>query len=101
MMLNRWRKYPRRKPKEGGMYLCTVRPENSNISYIKLLMYSVDEKRWIDISRRKVFDGYVVYRQCRATIPENRVYTDSLVERDDVVAWKKAPKTWKGKSHGN
>lgn len=95
-MFNFWRRYPRRKPKEEGWYQCTVQHG-----------YGIDEPMvmdlyfwfkpdhggvWVDRRRQKVFDGYKVYQQCRAPIDDNRVFTDYLCEREDVIAWKKLPK---------
>lgn len=90
MIFNPWRKYPKRKPKEDGWYLCTV-PYT-----VRVFHYDVRKDKWTDTSRQHVFDGYVVYKCCRAPIQENRVYTDGLCERDDVVAWKKLPREYRG-----
>ena len=88
-MFNRWRQYPKRKPKEKGYYLCTVKMGDDD-GYVLKLFYNPKHDRWSDIRRQKLFDGYVVYKVCRAPIEENRVYTDGLCDRtDDVVAWKK------------
>ena len=97
-MFNLWRTYPRWRPKSDGFYLCTVRGIEGMDDYVLILYYSCRSNTWIDIRRQKVFDGYVVYRVCRAAIPENHVSTDSLCDRtDDVVAWKKLPKVRKRK----
>ena len=94
MIFNFWKRYPRRKPKGSGFYLCTIGIGEEE-GYILKLFYSVKEDKWIDIRRQKVFDGYVVYKVCRAPIEENRVYKDGLCDRtDDVVAWKKLPKAY-------
>ena len=43
-----------------------------------------------------------MYKVCRAPIEENHVYSDSLCERKDVIAWKKLPVKYKDKKkHGN
>ena len=106
MIFNFWRRYPNRKPKQSGYYLCTTSEvqifayENC-ISFIHILYYSKRRDKWIDISRQTVFDGYVVYKVCRAPIEENHVYSDWLCERSDVVAWKKLPVKYKEKKkHG-
>lgn len=98
MIFNRWRKHPKRKPKVSGYYLCTTKEQMSRVDcgYADrfILHYDVRKDKWIDISRQSVFDGYVVYKVCRAPIEENHVYSDGLCERDDVLAWKKLPKKW-------
>lgn len=94
MIFNFWRRYPRRKPKEGKFYLCTIGIGEEQ-GYVLKLFYSVKEDRWIDIHRQKVFDGYVVYKVCRAPIEENHVYKDGLCDRtDEVVAWRELPKAY-------
>lgn len=90
MIFNLWRQYPRRKPKKSGFYLCTIDKANC---YVMQLFYSSNSNKWIDIRRQKVFDGYNVYKVCRAPIQENHVSTDGLCDRtEDVVAWKHMPK---------
>lgn len=100
MKFNLWRKYPRWKPKVNGYYLCTVVETNGSLVIYKLY-YNKSVDRWIDISRQTVFDGYVVYKVCRAPIEENHVYTDGMCNRtEDVIAWKKLPKVyWRKKKN--
>ena len=106
MIFNFWRKYPNRKPKESGYYLCTTNEEHlffydNSINFVHTLFYDKRKNTWIDISRKTVFEGYVVYKVCRAPIEENHVYSDSLCERKDVIAWKKLPVKYKEKKkHG-
>lgn len=98
-MMNFWRAYPNRKPKKDGFYLCTI---DVGERYIEKLWYNSRFNTWSDLRRQKVFDGYVVYKPCRAPIQENRVYTDGLCDRtEDVVAWKKLPKFYRGKDKRN
>ena len=94
MIFNLWRKYPRWKPKEQGYYLCKIRPDlETGYSYVTRLYYNDRTKKWINNDRKSVFQGYNVYKVCRAPIAENRVYEDGLCDRtDDVIAWKKLPK---------
>lgn len=100
MIFNFWRRYPRRKPKESGFYLCTINMSDID-SYVMKLFYSPEKDKWIDIHRQKVFDGYVVYKVCRAPIEENRVYKDGLCDRTDaVIAWKRLPKAYISKKKG-
>lgn len=98
MIFNPWRKYPKRKPKEDGWYLCTVYDEDNEKSYVMRLYYRSMDKKWRNNDRISVFQGYNVYKVCRAPIEENRVYRDGLCERDDVVAWKKLPREYRGKN---
>ena len=86
MILNFWRKYPFLKPKKDGRYLCTT--ENGKVMD---LFYDTIEKTWIDIRRQNVFDGYKCYKQCREPLEYNRVHSDSLCHRNDVIAWKYLP----------
>lgn len=90
-MFNLWRRYPKRKPKEVGYYLCTIKYEPQN--YVAELYFDdIEDGIWIDRGRQQVFDGYKVYKPGRATIEEHRVFEDSLCVIDNVIAWKKKPK---------
>ena len=93
MIFNRWRRFPRRKPRKDGYYLCTViHPNDEAVSMLMVLQYNKELKRWKNTYRKSVFDGYVVYKHCRATIDENRVYSDGLCYlTENVVAWRKLP----------
>lgn len=97
MLFNRWRKYPKRKPKESGVYQCTVQYGYGGMEdhlAILDLRYQKESDKWTDIRRQHVFDGYKVYASCRAPIEDNRVYTDGLCERIDVMAWRKLPNVY-------
>ena len=96
MIFNWWHKYPKHKPKKKGWYQCTVRygREINGTPCVLRLFYCDWRDIWINDSRQQVFDGYKVYKVTRATIEENRVYGDSLCERNDVIAWKKLPKVY-------
>ena len=93
MIFNFWRPYPLFKPKKAGWYQCTASDGNGagNPKVIDLSFREWDEK-WFDLRRQSVFDGYKVYKSCRAPIDSNRVYTDSECERLDIVSWRKLPK---------
>lgn len=99
MIFNRWRKYPKKKPKEYGDYLCTMiydDPENIQIHVLTWSPYHDGE--WIFSNRQSVFDGYKVYKPCREPIEENRVHWDSLSKPGHLVlAWKKLPKEYRVK----
>ena len=96
MIFNIWRPYPLIKPKEDGIYLCTLKDGS-----VLDLYYTEWTNKWVDKRRQGVFDGYKVYKSGRATIDENRVYSDGYSYcTADVVAWKKMTKPfgwcWKG-----
>lgn len=100
-MFNFWRRYPRFKPKKAGWYQCTV-ITGDDCSKLKVmdLYYLYVSMMWIDRRRQDVFDGYQVYKPCRAPIAENHVYRDILCDRTlAVVAWRKLPKPcrWKAR----
>lgn len=94
MIFNRWRRYPKRKPRKDGWYLCTVQHE---FGRGMLVLYYDGRDRWENRSRQNVFDGYQVYKVCRVPNAETRVWTDGLCEPGNVVAWKKLPKGFRGK----
>ena len=97
MIFNFWRPYPLLKPRYDGWYQCTIRHgENMEKAYVADLLYKARENKWIDTRRQQVFEGYKVYKSGRATVEENRVYSDRLCVRDSVVAWKKLPRVYKG-----
>ena len=95
-MLNFWRKYPRRKPKESGRYQCTVMYGYNldNVRVMDLYFDTLDGGKWLDDRRQSVFSGYKVYKDGRVPLEENRVFTDGLCERDHVIAWRKLPKAY-------
>lgn len=85
MIFNFWRPYPFFKPKKDGWYQCSVR------NHVMDLYYDASSDSWLDKRRQNVFDGYKCYKSGREPLEYNRVFTDSLCVRDDVVAWKKMP----------
>lgn len=95
MIFNRWKKYPKRKPKEEGWYQCTVLygingTANECPTVMDLYWWNAPDRGgvWLNKDRQGIFDGYKVFLPCRAPIDDNRVYTDSLCERVDVIAWR-------------
>lgn len=101
MILNFWRPYPNWKPRKEGWYQCTVRnEEDPTITYVLDLYFRPSDKKWIDKRRQRVFYGYKVYKAGREPLEYNRVHTDRLCERDDVIAWKKLPRVYHGKRRG-
>ena len=99
MIINKWRKYPKQKPKKYGKYLCKVLygSELEHNEVVILTFDTIDGGKWIDENRQSVFDGYKVYISGKVPMESNRVFTDGLCKRDFVVAWKKLPKAWKVK----
>lgn len=89
MLFNFWKPYPLFRPKKDGRYLCTVMDDKRKV--IELHYSTHNEGSWVDIRRQRVFDGYKVYKQCREPMDYNRVFTDGLCERNDVIAWKRLP----------
>lgn len=96
MIFNFWRRYPRWKPKKSGWYQCTVRYgyERPDPCVMDLYFRSGDGK-WIDRRRQHVFEGYKVYKSGREPMEYNRVYTDSLCERIDILAWRPLPRIYR------
>lgn len=96
MIFNFWRKYPQSKPKESGWYQCTVTVDaDGNHLRVMDLYFDSRSDTWIDYRRQDVFDGYQVYKCCRAPISENHVSTDILCDRSRAVtAWRKIPKPY-------
>lgn len=100
MLFNVWRQYPRRKPKEDGLYLCKEIGLEGQI-HINELFYRTNDDKWIEMSRQSVFDSYIVYKKANKEVYDDyipflhtnhplytRVYTDCICERYNVVAWK-------------
>lgn len=91
MILNFWRPYPLLKPKKDGWYRCTV---GSNSANVIDLYFDTWSGVWEDRRRKQVFSGYKVYKPGREPMEYNRVHTDSLCTRFDVIAWKKIEKPY-------
>lgn len=95
MIFNFWRPLKWFKPKKDGWYQCTARHGNGiDQACVMDIYYNTRENKWIDRRRQDVFDGYKVYKPCRAPIDDNRVFTDGQCERIDIVAWRKLPKVY-------
>ena len=59
------------------------------------LYYSAWEDKWVDKSRLSVFEGYKVYKSCKAPIDDNRVYSDVRCDLSlGVVAWRALAKPY-------
>ena len=92
MIFNFWRPTSFFRPKKDGWYQCWIKNgEDSNYDYVMDLYFDTLEHKWLDRRRQSVFNGYKVYKSGREPLDYNRVYTDNLCERIDVVAWKKKP----------
>ena len=93
MIFNPWRPYPMWLPKKDGWYRCTVGSFDADIERkVMDLYFDVSTESWRDNRRQQVFDGYKVYKSGREALEYNRMYSDSLCVRNDVVAWKKIEK---------
>ena len=99
MIINKWNRYPKKKPKNEGWYQCTVQHGYGlNKPKVMDLYFCFSSDRggiWVDRRRQQVFYGYKVYKPSRAPIEDNRLWKDELCERIDVVAWKKLPNVYK------
>lgn len=96
MIFNFWRPYRFFKPKKDGWYQCTVNDGfQDGRPRVMDLHYDTITGRWVDLRRQRVFEGYKVYKQCRAAIEDNRVYSDSECVWIDILAWRKLPKCYK------
>lgn len=95
-IFNRWRKYPRRKPKESKWYQCTIIcGENCENRRVMDLYFNANDNTWLDLRRKNVFEGYKIYHISRAPIEENRYWSDALCDRTlAVIAWRKLPKPY-------
>lgn len=96
-IFNRWRKYPKKKPKESGWYTCTVQDilDPDKRKTMDLYFELAYRGRWIDTRRSTVFEGYKVYQPCRYVTEENRVWEDNLCDMTIwVLAWKKQEEPW-------
>lgn len=97
-LINLWRKYPNKKPKVSGLYLCTVKPGVNTISRNRAvipLYYDAYHDTWTNKQRVNVLEGYKVYKHGRPESTETRVYSDELCDRTvDVIAWKEMTKPY-------
>lgn len=96
-MFNRWKPYPKYKPKKREKYLCSIKyGEEEGQSYVMILTYLPKVDRWKNFPLQHTFDIYSVYGYNDETGKEDKLlYSDPLVYRDDVVAFKKLPKVYK------
>ena len=93
MIFNIWRKYPKHKPLESGLYLCSLVDHGWRSNDVMILYYSDWMDEWIDLSRQKVFDGYQVFMPGRGIVEETRVYSDGLCNRTlEVTSWRHVPR---------
>lgn len=95
-IFNPWRPYPLWIPKKDGWYQCTIQSfEEPEERWVMDLYFNTRTKIWEDKRRQNVFTGYKVFKSGRGTQDYNRVYTDKLCIRNDVIAWKKVDKPCK------
>lgn len=98
-MFNRWKPFPKNKPKKSGWYTCSMRfSERPEDAYTMDLFW--DEKRevWKDNRRLNVFQCYEVYGWCNNILDQpvkKQLFYDYLCERNDVIAFKRCPKIYR------
>ena len=94
LLFNRWKPYPKHKPKKRDEYLCFIRyGEQPDEVYVMILTYLPELDRWKNFPLQHIFNIYDVYGYNDETGKnDKRLYTDRLVYRDDVIAFKKLPK---------
>lgn len=89
-MFNRWKPYPKNKPKERGWYICSIRyGEEKGQAYVMDLFWDETKEVWKDNRRINVFQTYDVFG-C-----DGQIYSDNTCVRNDVIAFKKLPKIYR------
>jgi len=98
-MFNRWKPYPKHKPKKRGWYICSIRyGEEPGQAYVMDLFWDEVREVWKDNRRSNVFQEYEVYGYGVNIIEQpikKQIWHDKLCERDDVIAFKKLPKIYR------
>ena len=98
-MFNRWKPYPKHKPKKRGWYICSIRyGEDKGQAYVMDLFWDEVRQVWKDNRRLNVFQEYEVYGYGSSIIDtpiKKQLWTDRLCERDDVIAFKRLPKIYR------
>lgn len=98
-MFNRWKPFPKYKPKEKGWYQCSIRyGEEPDEAYVMDLWWNDKLEVWKDNRRLHVFEIHEVYgwgTDIRDKPIKERIRYDHLCERDDVIAFRKLPKIYK------
>lgn len=96
-MFNRWRPYPKHKPKKKGWYQCSIQyGKDPDQAYVMDLYWNDKREMFVDNRRFNVFQLYEVYGY--GTFNSNvktRMYSDSTCFREDVIAFKRLPKLYK------
>ena len=98
-MFNRWKPFPKYKPKKRGWYICSSRyGEEPGEAYVMDLFW--DEKRevWKDNRRIDVFQSYEVYGWGNNILDQavkKQLFYDNFCERTDVIAFKRCPKIYR------
>lgn len=96
-MFNRWKPYPKNKPKEKGWYQCSIRyGEDKNQAYVMDLYYYPESDKWKDNRRQDVFNTYAVYGYNDKTHMQDKLLlTERVCCREDVIAFKRLPKIYR------
>lgn len=89
-MFNKWKPYPKYKPKDRGWYICSIRyGEEKGQAYVMDLFWDNEKEVWKDNRRINVFQLYDVFG-C-----DGQIYQDNTCIRNDVIAFKKLPKIYR------
>lgn len=96
-MFNRWKPYPKYKPKEKGWYVCSIRyGEEKEQAYVMDLFWDDEKELWKDNRRINVFKEYDVFGYNDETgMQDKKMYSDNHCIRNDVIAFKRLPKIYR------
>lgn len=83
-----WRLFKKKTPKNKGWYLCTIEIKNFQ-RYTMPLYWYPSKKRFIDNIRKNVCETYIV-KDCK----NKRIFDIGQDRTDEVIAWRKMPKTY-------
>ena len=82
-----WSKFPKKKPKKNGWYICLIEfkvDQETYQSYVMDLYWYSDKEKFMDNRRKNVFSEYLVYNY-----ESEKIDRDHLCDRTaSVVAWK-------------
>lgn len=96
-MFNRWKPYPKNKPKKRGWYICSIQyGEEKEQNYVMDLFWDDEKKLWKDNRRLDVYNMYYVFGYNDETgRQDKKMYRDNLCIRNDVIAFKKLPNVYR------
>lgn len=88
--MGKWKRFDKKKPSKNGWYQCTVEVPNQQ-RYVMDLYWYDESQQFRDNRRCNVF----FIHEIRSSRSDKRLYSDDLCDRtNDVIAWKKMPKTY-------